>query len=1379
MLEDRATNVLSAVPPWRIIYGRAEVGCSIHAVFTKDKVGYRDDGTQYTKRDALHYMVCVFAAHQCAAWHDLKINNVSAGPFDANGWSLNSNYRLKESVRVYRETTLASGASLVEEMPINASSVYAYENVYVGFDAQPLAPVPIYLSPDRFTITNTQLFTVRVTYTMEAAPQSSLRVWFHDGDPDQTADATLMALFPEKWTANHRLRGRCYFVIMVDLEDTDFQSGPPQFTADLSGRLVYDPRVFGTAYTENNALCIRDFLMAKWGAEATASEIDAPLLAASANACDTPIDIKVDSYSDFTVYFDVDGAEGWVATNATLGNLTGPYRTLDGTGKNPSITNDGLGHGGNAARYVRARIRRNAGMGWRGKCYYKTAFHGYSENYRKDVAAGAAVGGDWVDIVFDMHSLTAGAGDWKNSTITGVRLCFGLGSTDNFDIEWIALSAYAEATESGPKYTLNGSFTTDQSREEVLNEMASSMSGFVTNSGEWKIVSGTWTAPVMDLGDDDLDGQIELVQADSGLEELVNGARGVYFKKGSSTAIEFDPYQNPTLLAADGEELWDEVSYPFTNNEVRARNLSRIEVERSRNGQIFSMPLKLHAWPITVGDRVRVSSSEYQVTLKAYRVIDWNFGTSSPVVLTLQEDTAETYDELDTTLVDPTPNTDMPNPAEVQDVEGLDIESGNAQLLRDADGTVRARAFVSWDAAFDAYLIAGSALIEIAWRRLFVDEPDVWRIQTAPATAINMHINGVREADLLVIRARYRNNAGVYGDAVFLNHTVLGKSEPPSDVTGLSAVMVEGGVRFTWDTCPEPDYLETEVRHGASWAAGTTLFRGAATSAFWPRPALGTYDIWAKHRDTSNIESFNAAGGSIGVSAGAISWTAITGRPTMYRVVSRGLSSVTHPIEAGIYNAESNTLIGTYAFMYHLLKIERSTGIVTTVGQYNPLSNGITDANAMAAAMNAISSAFVVVVFAFDEPATNRMLGNLPAAMYRCGASQAVFGSPLFKFRAAYILIGIAGCGEGQGYEAYQGSVDSDPNAWCDVTMQVLNGNFIISGNSATPRTLRDYAYTGDFDATKNIRLAGSGGMTINGNTAVRSLGTFSGAWDQHAYSLERYANGAFATARLGFDPSIASVMFGLTTDPLANTSYDTIDYAIYATATGIYKYINGAGDLLTAATPALGSTLSVIYDGHRVFFQYNGVTVGAPIVVGPDLALYFDSSFYSEGAPLDNIQFGPLSGLNDIDTPQIADEAATGVFTTTTGLVAFGTGQPVGDNQYNVSTITVGPFSFPTRVRASATFYGRVSAATTQNSMHMRICDLNTQTISDPPFQRYCQVEAGLTLDNSGAITYEQILPASTQARITLGGFNSDVVAPYGSSDVLNSALTVEVIKK
>lgn len=199
-------------------------------------------------------------------------------------------------------------------------------------------------------------------------------------------------------------------------------------------------------------------------------------------------------------------------------------------------------------------------------------------------------------------------------------------------------------------------------------------------------------------------------------------------------------------------------------------------------------------------------------------------------------------------------------------------------------------------------------------------------------------------------------------------------------------------------------------------------------------------------------------------------WTGVANRPSTYRVAARGLSATGYPAESGLYDGDSGSVIAGAAPMYSVLKIHRTSKIITGLGEFDLLTGGLSQANAMAAALNSISSNEICVVFSYDEPQGNRMLGNLPAAMYRNGASPPVYGSPLFAYRGAYILVGIGGCGEGNGAEFYAGSVNSDANAWCDATFQITAlGSLIVSGASTGATSLVDYGYLGSMDATTNV----------------------------------------------------------------------------------------------------------------------------------------------------------------------------------------------------------------------------------------------------------------------------------------------------------------------
>lgn len=216
----------------------------------------------------------------------------------------------------------------------------------------------------------------------------------------------------------------------------------------------------------------------------------------------------------------------------------------------------------------------------------------------------------------------------------------------------------------------------------------------------------------------------------------------------------------------------------------------------------------------------------------------------------------------------------------------------------------------------------------------------------------------------------------------------------------------------------------------------------------------------------SNI-TLSSSGALNGAGGGQVSLSGLGQH--VFRVVSCGNNATTSvPVSPGLYKDGSQAYGAVRS--YNMARIRRSDATVTFQQTYDVFGNGATTSGrnsaTLAADLNATGADSIVVVWTYDEPQANRLTNGLDTAMYRCGASPACFGSPQFQYRGAYILIGIPGVGQGNGVEAYQGSIAADPNAWCDVSFGVTSGT--ISGVSAgyTPRSLGDFSYTGDLNAT-------------------------------------------------------------------------------------------------------------------------------------------------------------------------------------------------------------------------------------------------------------------------------------------------------------------------
>ena len=207
-------------------------------------------------------------------------------------------------------------------------------------------------------------------------------------------------------------------------------------------------------------------------------------------------------------------------------------------------------------------------------------------------------------------------------------------------------------------------------------------------------------------------------------------------------------------------------------------------------------------------------------------------------------------------------------------------------------------------------------------------------------------------------------------------------------------------------------------------------------------------------------------------------------------VGSNGSAATTSLVSAGLYK-NGTYISGTYGRSYTLIKIARASGEITFTRTYDVYGAGAVGgytAATLAADLNAAYVDSIIVVIGFDEPQGNRLTSGLDTAMYRCGASRVVYGSANFKYRASYILVGIGGCGEGNGAEAYQGTTDGDVNAWCAIGFSIVGGMLTGVSNSYVPLTLKDYSYTGDLDATKGAPSGTYVGGTLAETVAANAL---------------------------------------------------------------------------------------------------------------------------------------------------------------------------------------------------------------------------------------------------------------------------------------------------
>jgi hypothetical protein len=417
-----------------------------------------------------------------------------------------------------------------------------------------------------------------------------------------------------------------------------------------------------------------------------------------------------------------------------------------------------------------------------------------------------------------------------------------------------------EAMSFGAKYTFNGVISAAEVPAQVLEQIAQSMAGGIVAT-TWDIYAGKYVAPVLALQQEDLVGRLATTSGAS-TSDLYNIVRGQYISPDNSyVATDYTPYRNDVYLTSDGEDLATNIDFPYTNGLQRVHNLARIFTEDQRNGFTLKGVFSFKAIGLRVGDRITFTSEVLGQTAKVYRVMDKSFSASAVGVdLTLKEDSSLIWDEADAVEVDETPSTDLPNPFEVAPLENVVCESGTDALLVAQDGTILSRIHVSWDQATNpAVLSSGS--IEVEWAQVGTD---VWHRVTVQGDSIAAYISPVQDGFLYVVRARavspYFNIKSDWRNAAI--HTVIGKTEPPSDVPFFS---VDADGIANWGHVDDVDLAGYAIRwqqgNNLSWGDASPLHAGVITESPYQitiRPA-GSATYMIKAVDTSGNQSETAA----------------------------------------------------------------------------------------------------------------------------------------------------------------------------------------------------------------------------------------------------------------------------------------------------------------------------------------------------------------------------------------------------------------------------------------------------------------------------------------------------------------------------------------
>ena len=167
---------------------------------------------------------------------------------------------------IYNEATGVNNKDLHRIIAYAGHEVTSFDEIYVNDEVVTLDGTGNVISPAKY--------------------DGLIRIKEHLGSPSQTADTDLVAESDGLWTTQHTLNGIAYLYIRLSFSSDAFPNGVPEITATIKGKKIYDPRNGTTAWSDNPALCIRDYITSGYGLGEDAAQLDDTLVSAAANVCD-------------------------------------------------------------------------------------------------------------------------------------------------------------------------------------------------------------------------------------------------------------------------------------------------------------------------------------------------------------------------------------------------------------------------------------------------------------------------------------------------------------------------------------------------------------------------------------------------------------------------------------------------------------------------------------------------------------------------------------------------------------------------------------------------------------------------------------------------------------------------------------------------------------------------------------------------------------------------------------------------------------------------------------------------------------------------------------------------------------------------------------
>jgi len=385
------------------------------------------------------------------------------------------------------------------------------------------------------------------------------------------------------------------------------------------------------------------------------------------------------------------------------------------------------------------------------------------------------------------------------------------------------------------------------------------MGGFlIYSNGEFKIIPSAFLSPTVTLNEGNLRSGISINSRVS-KKELFNAVKGLY----SEPANDFQPQNYPILTNSsfesedNGERIYAEFDYPFTNSSRMCQRLSKIQLLKVRQQISFSASFDMGAFKLDVGDTVNITNSRMGFTNKTFQVLEWGFdinGSDGSLQITanFKEIASAVYDFATSnySTVSSGKSTNLPKSTSVSPPQAIGLTD---ELVQYNDGTVIVKLVIALTAATNNF----TELYEIEIKQ----DTDANGTALSPADTFKEIGRGSRtkyeflnviDKATYSVRARGVNIYGVNSTSITASRTIIGQIAPPSDVENFACNIVGKEAHLSFDPVPDLDLSHYRINYSpaiinAEWQNSIVLVKKLSrpgTSIVVPA-RTGTYLIKA------------------------------------------------------------------------------------------------------------------------------------------------------------------------------------------------------------------------------------------------------------------------------------------------------------------------------------------------------------------------------------------------------------------------------------------------------------------------------------------------------------------------------------------------------